>query len=246
MLTQGQRDELSARVERVQVEVMESVIEEMYRNPFWQQRYGQRGEKQSNKDAAYNLKYLCSAIRMDTTSALEQYYRWLRGALVFRGMCTLHLAQTLDCTARHLTRLLPEDWPEIEPYHVAGCQGLTYQQPTAHALNAHADEIAETATARMFDPPHTGDPAHETARRACLRDNLYHLAYLADAFEVNKPELFREYLAWVTGFLAQFDVQASSLYGSLKIIRNEIGAVLPNEHSAPVIQLMTALLTKKT
>jgi hypothetical protein len=244
MLTQNQREHLIQKIAQVRQEAASSAMEEIYQNPFWKEKYGERGAKQGNKDMDYNFNYLEAAIRMDTSSALEQYYRWLRGVLVYRGMCTLHLVETLKCIGRHLSRLLPEDWPAIEPYHQSSYRGLSYHNSTANALNAHAVPIAEATTRRMF---HLG-PAEqarqkERAYQACLRDNLYHIAYLADAFEMEKLKIFTVYIGWVTGFVVPFGVTQDSLFQDLKILQKETSAVLPQEHAAPVVRLLDVALS---
>ncbi len=231
------------QVERVRIDLVQSVIDDMYQNPFWEERYGSRGRKQSLVDANYNLSYLITALRQESPNLFRDYYHWLRGVLVFRGMCTQHLRETLDSETRHLKRLLPEGQDKIIEIHQAGYEGLAYVAPASHALWDRAEAIAGAVADQMFEPSRAGNAQiTPAARRKCIRDNLYHLSYLADTVGLPHPDGFSLYIQWVTEFLASHNVNPDSLMEDIRLLREELRAALPEELAAPFLPVLSDVL----
>lgn len=83
------RQALAARA----VELSQRVLDRMYENPFWMERYGERGRKFADEDSLHHVRYLDQAIAADDAQVFERYARWLRTVLVSRGMCSEHLAE---------------------------------------------------------------------------------------------------------------------------------------------------------
>jgi hypothetical protein len=225
----------------VERQVLEAMVADLMRNPFWEARYGEKGRRATRQDAGHNLKHLVTAIAVDNPASLADYYRWLRGLLVYRGMCSLHLRQTLDVTGQYLGAALPSHWKYLSAYHNASYQGLDYDQPAAAALQEQAAEIAIATTTRLFSPArlariHTSGT--ETERTACLRDNQYHLSYLADALEMQAPQIFEEYITFLIGFLPAMGVPVSSLQESLRIMGEEIYYSLPSDTYPPILAML--------
>lgn len=235
MLSYEERRKINAALEAIRPQLVDAVLVDMYKNPFWNERFGERGIVRAREDVHYNLDFLIAAILMDHPGSLVDYYNWLQSVLVNRGMCTLHLRQTLDTTERHLVRLLPaEIWAKIESIVDAQAQGLAYQHPACRALAAVEAAVAEAATRRM-PVSHEGDPRKF---QSCLQDNLFHLSYLQDAVSNDNPAIFEKYLAWIGQFLASFKVPAEDLDADLKILAEEIARCLAPEDASPFLKIL--------
>lgn len=118
-------------------------IDAMYRDPFWQTRFADRGRRHAEEDAAYHLKYVLAALREQDLGVFRHYSVWLRGVLAARGMCSFHLSQSY----RQLTLALGEEGiPQAEPAAevlATGVRALTYVDGAAGELEARADSLRE-------------------------------------------------------------------------------------------------------
>lgn len=213
-----------AALETIRQPLADAIITEMRRNPFWADRYGERGEAQARKDVQHNINYLIAALRMDSPESLADYYRWLRGALVYRGISTQHLRETLDWTERFMRELLPAPaWQRIEKTQLAGCGGLDYIKASAQAVQEVAVGLATRATQRLIDNQML-NPLH---RQVCHRDLIYHLSYLADSLEFDAPEMFYRYVVWLGDFLEKHGVSRTGVRNGLEALQLEGRLVLP-------------------
>lgn len=244
MPTDEERQQLIAQIERVRPQVIDGLFDEMYQNPFWEARYGEKGKKHTRLDTNYHINQLVTSLAMDLPSLSVQYYHWLQGLLVYRGMCTLHIRDTIDCMARQFSRLIPESWPGIEPYLRAGEQGLVYEHPGCAALLQAEMDIARATTNRMFQQARTGKPIDERAFAAGLRDNRYHLSYLADTVANQLEDAFDKYIVFLTGFLPQHGVSLAALFEDLQVLSEEINATLPPDMAGPFITILNRTLQK--
>ncbi len=111
----AQRQAVAAAIEAVRASLVDAVLTDLYRNPFWDDRYGERGRQFARQDINYHLDFLIAAIRVDSLPTLTDYYRWVQALLIPRGMCTQHIRQNLERLAYHLQQLAPEAWPAMAP-----------------------------------------------------------------------------------------------------------------------------------
>lgn len=242
MLSDDERQILVSKLETVREELVTGSVAEIYRNnPFWEARYGARGARHAHKDSHYNLNYLISAIRIDAPSTLTQYYHWLRGALVFRGMCTQHIYDTLDTTGRHLARLLPDEWAQIRYYYQAGYEGLAYDHPACQAITSAADKIALETADRLTRA--SGATIDEQAKASRVRDILYILSFLTDAIGMDNQDIFLNYLEWVTGLSQERGEDPTALSETLTVMGEIIQSSLPEDLASPFVNLLQKSLT---
>lgn len=68
----------------------------------------------------------------------------------------------------------------------------------------------------------------------CKEDVMYHLMYIADSVGADAPELFINYVAWVKSLFTAIGVSNESFLASLKIIREELSAFLPESQREKV------------
>lgn len=150
------------------------VLGEMYADPFWDRRFGERGRGHAKADGDFHIKYVVSAIEADDPALFVTYGRWLRDVLVSRGMCSRHLADHFERLADAIT---DEPWPDRErPIEIlrGGAAGLVHTGGDAGALDAHRRQLADTIA---------GDqPAQVHA------DAVHLLSYLADALATGQRD----------------------------------------------------------
>lgn len=115
------------------------VMDEMYRDPFWIARYGERGRENADADGDFHVKYLTSSIEANDPSLFVTYGRWLRDLLVARGMCSQHLERNFELLADAIAE---EAWDGREhaiSILLGGAHGLRYTSGDAAVLDEHRD-----------------------------------------------------------------------------------------------------------
>jgi hypothetical protein len=160
--------------------IAESALAEMYEDPFWRERFGDRGRHHAGRDGDYHIQYLVEAISANEPQIFVKYARWLREVLVTRGMCSRHLAENFERIAHGIGQ---EAWPDRERAVAileAGARALAYEEGDAAAI----------------------DRARETAA-----EELHHLlSYLADAMALHRPELFAQHVAFLGGYCRRHSI----------------------------------------
>lgn len=178
------------------------LYDEMYRDPFWDARYGARGRTHSRQDAEHHLGYLAESLDADDPEVFVRYAAWLRTVLVSRGMSTAHLAESFDLLAGYLAE---EAWPGV----TAAC---TLLRRASHSLC-----YAEGPARDLFE-----------AARVQDRETRTLLSYLADAVAADRPQIFTAYARWaaVTGLLSHpLDETLAMLAEKMAGLRPEAAAV---------------------
>jgi hypothetical protein len=216
------------------------VAAEMYQDPFWNDRYGQRGLEHTRQDLEYNFNYLITAIRTDSLEVLWRYYGWLRDLLVLRGMCTRHVWQTIHCTEKHLQQLLPTGtWNLISTFAQAGYKGLCYSNPAAVSLETRAQEICGKAVqARASDSNKKNDSQEN------IEEFFVYLAYTADAVERDDPSGLIGYLSWKATFLRRASSQegsAESIAQDFFALSDAVSGVISTENISPIAKVLEAV-----
>jgi len=127
---------LAARVDEQKGALIAASLEYMPRDRFWEDRYGDRGRRFANEDAAFHLQYLSEALRAGSQAVLDNYGRWLRGVLVARGMATRHLQEHFEHLASALDRVIGDPVPGVAMRGAAAA--LDYDEPAAAAIQRAA------------------------------------------------------------------------------------------------------------
>lgn len=149
-------------------ELSRRVVAEMYEDPFWQERFGERGRRYAEQDGQYHVSYLVSALALSNPDILTGYARWLQSLLVSRGMCSRHIAENFERLARAIAIEVPDAEPAIAMLHAAR-EALRYDAGLARELQDRSEALVDAAAAHQ-DPP------------SIPRDHAVSLlAYLADA-----------------------------------------------------------------
>lgn len=175
------------------------VVDEMYKNPFWMDRFAARGRRHSEEDLGYHVDYLVQSLTARDAGVMERYARWLQNVLTTRGMCTFHLADSFTHLDREIRQTVP-DAEEVETYFDAAKGALLYPAGSpARAVQDAAPALAPAVARRMHSRFATRPES------ALHEDVVYYVAYLADAIALEQPRVFTGYITWLKGFLTRHE-----------------------------------------
>jgi hypothetical protein len=198
-------NELIARLHIDGPALSQRVLDDMYQDPFWMERFGNKGRRHANEDSDFHLKYLARALSAGDPGVLVRYARWLREVLCTRGMCTRHLADNF----RRLGDLLAaQGWPGGElavGFLDVARDALLWKEGPGGAL-----EREEARIGAAISRPGLEEPARDL------------VSYLADAVALGQPALFARHLAWMEGHLARRGVAASEWRGVVDALEQEL------------------------
>lgn len=207
----------------------EQVLQDMYRDPFWSERFGDRGRRHASEDGNYHVTYLAEALLAEDPQVLARYAAWLQKVLTSRGMCSRHLAENFQRLAEAITS---EGWPDGDQaaaYLREAEQALRYPDGPARALQDAAEQIARETDAQLAGC----SPGHDEAQRARRRDQVrYHLSYLADAVALGTSAPFMSYVAWEADALVRRRAPQQELQDTLHALRAALAAREPGSFGA--------------
>ena len=201
---------LCARLDAAADRFTSRVLGEMYRDPFWQARFGERAERHGRKDGRYHIDYLIQALQADDSVIMWNYARWLQQVLTSRGMATHHLDENFELLA---AAIRTEGWPDAAAATAmldTAREALRYSDGPQRALQEAADRLA-AAAAEAMQSPHS------------VPDLRSHIDYIADAIALRQPELFAKHATWLAGFVAS----RAELVKSLVTLARVAPAIVP-------------------
>ena len=236
-LPRQRREEIISAIERVRSLIVERLVDQMYMDPFWEERYGNLGKIHARQDVNYHLDNLVTAIRAEMLSSPVSYYHYLQNILVHRGISTRHIYQSLDLLKILLEEALPDEWIEIEPYLEAGYQGLAYENPACQALTEIEQQIAQAAT-NQLTPPDEGFSSLNDWKQARFQEMLIHLSYLQDAVEKELPQIFEDHTRWSLSYYPTQSVASEIIRREWSLLQEEIRSRLNPEEAHPFQELL--------
>ena len=216
-------------------------LEAMYRNPFWVERFGERGRHHAREDNLYHLAYLVQALRTESSDLLINYARWLQRVLTTRGICSRHLDENFKQLAEAIqVEAIADAEPALTLLDVMGA-ALAYDRGPEHAVQAVAEAVATDVADAVYQrrPERLAHWGTERRVLRCRDDLLYHLSYLADALANGRPELFIDYVCWIAGFLERRDIPTEHLRETLVALDEPLRVTL-GEHYDVVAALVAA------
>jgi hypothetical protein len=200
-------DALDAASDDLSLEVHEA----MYADPFWMERFGERGAQFSRQDGRHHVHYLAQALRFDKPSIMIEYALWLRGVLTTRGMCTLHLDEALDDLADAIDKRGLEGAAAARRVLEAAREALIYPNGDARAIQeaspAIASDIVKTAAGDLGSAASLG-----------VDDAAHILSYAADAVAQENDRVFLDHLAWLGPYYEGLGVERPQLDALLQAI----------------------------
>lgn len=229
-------------------------IAEMYDNPFWQERFGARGRENAERDGQYHVSYLIQALAARDASVLINYARWLQTLLVTRGMSSRHIAENFERLARAIRREVAEPEPALDLL-AAATGALVYdvgparelQRLAAPLAQAVVDELERSHTAWFAAassyPSLASLESIEQAERARFEEEvLDFIAYLADALNAARPELFVRHALWTHTYRVRRRAPQTRVEQTLLTLRDCLAAP-PKELSVmPELAVQAALV----
>jgi hypothetical protein len=243
MLVPDQIVQLTEALTGVSQELVEAVAAEELANPYWADRYGERGLLYIRQDCRQHVETLISTILIDQAVFMTRHYKWLQGVLVHRGLCSRHLRESIAAFDNHIARRLPQLWSLIQPYQAAAYEGLAYESPVCQALAQHEDELARRVTRRLWDEnPEWKTRLGAQGEALCLRENCYYVSYLQDALGCQEPELFSGYLTWFSSYKEARRMLPQMQRQVLSHLAGEIPHLLAEPEAGSAINLINASL----
>ena len=200
-------------LERLQAEgpaLSRAVLDEMYRDPFWRARFGDRGRKHADEDSAFHLQYLARALIAGEPQILVRYARWLREVLATRGMCSRHLAENFRLLAVVIDAQRWPDGARATAMVREARRALDYTEGDAGLLQARRERIAAAALPRVGP-----------ARREALESLL---SYLEDSFAFGE-EVWTSHLAWIATWLEETAGSRATLVNDLEALAGALSAL---------------------
>lgn len=158
------------------------VLDRMYDNPFWMERYGQRGRQHADQDSLYHLQYLDAALAADDPHVFERYAQWLRSVLVSRGMCSEHLAENFRLVADGIAGTTSAAAPALAIL-ARGIAALAYCDGEASRLEMHRDRLQAAVDVAAGNGAMRED------------DRRYLVSYLIDAAATGERQAFEAFAA---------------------------------------------------
>ena len=190
----------------------ETVRAETWRDPFWQDRYGDHGVRHTRQDGEFHVKYLVEALAANDDRVFVRYARWLRDLLTPRGMCSRHVADHFD---RLASAIAAEPWTERDAAIAvlrAGTRALSYTSGDAGSIDTARGQLAERAARTSGDT---------------VDDQDYLLSYLCDALAAEDATRFSTYVTFLEGHRKRRDHPisiATSLGALASVVSNRPAA----------------------
>ena len=206
-------------------------LEAMYRNPFWDERFGERGRRFAREDNLHHIAYLVQALRAESADLLINYARWLQRVLTTRGMCSQHVSENFQRLAEAIkAEAIGDAAPALALLDTAGA-ALAYESGPARTVQTAAGSVA-TRTADAVYARHPAWLAHGGGDgwARCRDDLLYLLSYLADALANGRPELFVDYVRWIAGFLQRRGIPPEHLREALATLDDALRVALTEDY----------------
>jgi hypothetical protein len=176
----------------------------MYRDPFWDDRFGDRGRRFAEEDNLHHVSYLVQALRAGSPALLTGYARWLQQVLTTRGMCSRQLADNFE---RLAVAIQDEGIADAGPALTlldAARAALTYDDGAPRAIQlAAGPAAARAADAMLVRQPIWHRLPGGDGRARCVDDVLTLLSYVGDSLANGRPELFADHVRWAAGFYAR-------------------------------------------
>lgn len=173
------------------------VLDHMYRDPFWAERYGERGRDHADEDSDYHLRYLARALGARDPGLMVRYARWLRSVLVARGMCTRHLAENFRLLH---AAIAATEWPDRTlacGYLEQARASLRHEGGAAAVIEPARDDLVAPVI-REFRQRHVSawTTFGHSGPEAMREDAANLLSYLADALAAGTPVGFLDHVRW--------------------------------------------------
>lgn len=197
------------------------VLDEVYSDPFWLERFGERGRLHALADRRYHVHYLVESLLADDAEVFATYALWQRDLMLARGGCSHHLE---DHFVRLGAAIIDERWPDAAraiDVLAHGVRALVHPRNPARAI----DEVRPSIVLEALDHA----PSSTPATLATLT------SYLTDALAAGSPTRLLSY----TNHLRTVGRHAY-LDDELAALGTAITALVHADHAAEAIAFLVA------
>lgn len=203
------------------------VLAEMYKDPFWYARYGERADRHGRQDGDFHIKYLVTALQSNDSKVMVEYARWLQQLLTTRGMCTRHLDDNFRLLADAITHANREAAVAMLE---AARGGLRYPDGASRRVQERAAELRDRVTPALC-AAHDGWTADD-----CALEVEHLVSYIADAVALGDPAQFRAHVEWTRGYLETHGIPRARLTDALAAVRAELAGELSAQTLAALFE----------
>jgi hypothetical protein len=224
-------DSLTTELQARAPDLTKRVLDDMYADPFWDLRYGERGRKFAHEDGLHHISYVIQALTANEHAVFTKYARWLRSVLVSRGMCTSHIVDNFRRLSRAIGALIP-DAERARAILNSGVEALQYRDGPAAELNAAAPHIIDA----VAPAAHSGD-----GWRRAEAEKL--LSYLADSLQSGRSDRFTEHARFLARYAEQRGLPNDYFY---KLLSDIVAAIEADAHSSQTLRTGTRALFHAT
>ena len=207
--------DLADALERTAGAIADRAHRDMYLDPFWIARFGERGRAYAVEDARYKVTYLVEALRAGSAKGFADFSIWLRGVLRARGMCSRHLADGIAAVSRSLG-MLETETGDARAVLDSGIAALSYSAGEAAAVDAavaHAPRI---------------HPWDQRPGWTSTADAAHLLSYAADALDAGTPDPFLAHVEWAARHAAASGTTTAAVDAALAAAASIVAAGPPS------------------
>lgn len=237
--------DVSDRLEARAAALASAALDEVYKDPFWDERFGARGRRFAAEDGDHHVTYLVESLRAKDPQPLVRYVRWLQSVLTSRGMCSRHLDDHFGCLAQAIMDQSIEAPEEALRFIASAREALVYDAGPQRQVQLAAADLARRA-AEILAQRRGATPQGQTDGARSTFDFDHLLSYLADAIALRNPRLFADHLRWLAGSLERRAVPLAELEESLLCLEGAIETLPPaaREQAREVLAKARAGLVK--
>jgi len=219
----------------------ERTVSELYRNPFWIERFGERGRRFALEDGRHHVDYLADALRWRSGAIMTQYAAWLQSVLVTRGMCSRHLDEHFIALAAAIRDEFGHAAHDAVTLLDFARGGLRYEEPAARAVQEAAATLADAMSRERskYEAASSSDDA-DPSRAPSPDDPEYIVSYLGDAVAARNPSILTDYLAWLAGYAMRHGHPPERLIASIDALRHALDGAADLSAAATTLARATA------
>ena len=218
-------ERLVERLERDGRALSQRVLQEQYRDPFWSERFGERGRRHADEDSDFHIRYLTRALAARDPRVLVRYAVWLREVLATRGMCTRHLDENFRLLS---DAIAGQPWPareEAVALLAAARESLLYPPGEARAVQDATDAMARRIAARFREKRPQGWKRDARGPVALEDDAANYLSYVADALAFGKADTLVGHTCWLATHVRAHSATPADMAAFLDAVGAEIAAM---------------------
>lgn len=210
-------------IERDGRALSQRVLDEMYKDAFWSDRYGDRGRRHADEDSDFHLKYLSRALAADDATVMLRYAAWLREVLATRGMCTRHLDENFRLLSAQIGA---QSWPERERATRLldrAREALRYEAGEARELQARSEALGGAVAQAFRAVPSRRWKRGDARGEAGLADDAAnYISYMADALAFGRPDTLVAHTHWLASHAQSQGVAADDVAAFFDAVREAL------------------------